>query len=205
MALPTTRLQQAMDYATLINSLNQNFALLENLNVAQTFKDEMGVNRIQLGKQPDGTYGLKVSQPGIDVLTATDDQLVFNSNNNLFKITLSGELDISVPVIPSGTDWSFAGASIDHDLGYSPMIIAFVTYDSPQSVGTYTTRLFGTGIVNALSVSGSGVTIGYVSQEEISANEFYINVNWKISNGTLLAAPPFTAKLRYYCLTTTVG
>ena len=67
MSLASIRLQPGMDNATLVNALNQNFALLENLNVSQTFKDEIGTNRIILGKFPDGTYGLIISKPNKDV------------------------------------------------------------------------------------------------------------------------------------------
>lgn len=53
-------------------ALNQNFALLENVNVSQTFKDQDGVNRIILGKLPDNTYGFIISKPGVDVNTLFD-------------------------------------------------------------------------------------------------------------------------------------
>lgn len=155
MALGTVRLQPNMKFDMLVNALNQNFALLENLDV-----------------------------------------------NNFFRIVFRGEESINVPLIAPGTSWTYPGLAVPHKLGYSPLIIAFVTYDSPQSVGVYTTRLFGTGIANATSVSTSGVTIGYLSTEEVAANENDIFINWKISNGTGLDAPPFSAKVRYYCLTT---
>lgn len=67
MSLGTIRLQPNMSYDQLVNAINQNNALLENLNVSQTFKDETGKARIILGKFPDGTYGLIVSSPGVDV------------------------------------------------------------------------------------------------------------------------------------------
>lgn len=67
--LSTVRLSADMGMDTLVSALNENFALLENLNRTQIFKDETGKNRIILGRWPDGTYGLLISKPGVDVLS----------------------------------------------------------------------------------------------------------------------------------------
>lgn len=69
MSLGTTRFSPSMPYAQLITALNDNFAMLENVNKSQTFKDESGVPRIIIGRLPDGTYGFIVSKPGVDVNT----------------------------------------------------------------------------------------------------------------------------------------
>lgn len=68
MGLSTIRLQPGMDMATMIAAINENFALLENINRTQIFKDETGTKRIILGRLPDGTYGMIVSKPNIDVV-----------------------------------------------------------------------------------------------------------------------------------------
>lgn len=73
MALGTVRLSPTMDMATLVTVLNQNFALLENLNVTEVFKDETGTNRILLGRAPKGNYVLAISKPGIDVVKALNE------------------------------------------------------------------------------------------------------------------------------------
>lgn len=36
--------------------------------------------RVILGRQPDGSYGLRASLPGVSALTASDSQLAFNYN-----------------------------------------------------------------------------------------------------------------------------
>lgn len=68
MGLATIRLQPGMDMTTLIAALNENFALLENINRTQIFKDETGVNRIIIGQFPDKTWGIIISKPGEDVI-----------------------------------------------------------------------------------------------------------------------------------------
>lgn len=68
MGLATIRLQPGMDNATMVSAINENFELLENLNRTQIFKDEKGIQRIILGRLPDGTWGLIISKPGQDVV-----------------------------------------------------------------------------------------------------------------------------------------
>lgn len=68
MSLSTIRLQPGMDMQTLISALNENFALLENINRTQIFKDETGVKRIIIGQLPDKTWGIVISKAGEDVV-----------------------------------------------------------------------------------------------------------------------------------------
>lgn len=68
MGLATIRLQPGMDKDTMVSAINENFELLENLNRTQIFKDEKGVQRIILGRLPDGTWGLVISKTGQDVV-----------------------------------------------------------------------------------------------------------------------------------------
>lgn len=67
MALGTTRLHPTMNQASMTSALNQNFALLENINHTLIYKDRQGNSRIILGEWPDGTWGLIISKPGTDV------------------------------------------------------------------------------------------------------------------------------------------
>jgi hypothetical protein len=59
-----------MTQEQLISTLNENFAQVENESRTKIIRDETGVNRIIIGKFPDGTYGLAISKVGVDVLTA---------------------------------------------------------------------------------------------------------------------------------------
>ena len=68
MPMQTVRLHPGMSYQALVAALNENFALLENFSRTQIVKDEQGTPRIILGRLPDGTYGLVISKPGVDVL-----------------------------------------------------------------------------------------------------------------------------------------
>ena len=56
-----------MDIPTLVNAVNNNFRQIEAENRTKVIRDENGVDRIIIGRWPDGTYGLIVSKPGVDV------------------------------------------------------------------------------------------------------------------------------------------
>lgn len=72
---------------------------------------------------------VRISKAGFDAETTTDDNLIFNSAQNVFKIISTG----TVTVATSGTG-SFS-TSVPHSLGFTPAVIAFVTYpsDPPSS------------------------------------------------------------------------
>ena len=63
-----------------------------------------------------GDYGIKVSQPGYDVATATPSQLVFSSKYKTLKVHAQG----------SGAMTHTGGRTITipHNLGYVPLFLA---------------------------------------------------------------------------------
>lgn len=58
-----------MDMGTLITALNNNFNQIANENRTKIIKDENGVNRILIGKDPNGKYIIAITKSGFDVLT----------------------------------------------------------------------------------------------------------------------------------------
>lgn len=90
-------------------------------------KDSNDVNRALFGEFPDGSIALKVSQTGIDVLTAANDDLVFNSSQNILKVVQSGTATVTA-IANQGTF-----NTVNHSLGYTPMVIA--TCKSPLFPG----------------------------------------------------------------------
>lgn len=101
---------------------------------------------------------LRVAKDGFDATTATNDQLVFNSENNIFKIVLSGTATVVVPAtFNSGT---LLTTTVPHGLGIKPAFSAFV--DIPLGDGSTTLQgkltnlpamiLRGTAPVGAITV-----------------------------------------------------
>jgi len=67
MAISPIQLTPGMDNGTMVSSINNNFQQIESENRTKVIKDENGDSRIIIGKFPDGTYGIIISKPGIDV------------------------------------------------------------------------------------------------------------------------------------------
>jgi len=116
------------DPQNIANEMNKNILELKNNEVVQYFKDDTGTRRVMLGKGPSGFYGLKVSQEGYDVYTASNDELVFNSDNNVFKIIQSGTATLG-----SAADGTTTEVTVAHNLGFVPVVMAYLT-DSGSSI-----------------------------------------------------------------------
>lgn len=85
-----------------------------------------GFNKAIFGFYGDANkFGFKVAQDGFDVLTATDDQLIFNSEQNMFKIAkvVTGTYSLTGTDITNG----YFMFDIDHDLGYIPTVVGSFT------------------------------------------------------------------------------
>lgn len=106
------------------NQLNNTIRDLQAKERVQVFKDDEGVRRVLLGKSSNSFYGLKVSKPDIDVFSATDEQLVFNSEQNVFKIVDKGTIEITLDADTA------TAVEIAHGLSYTPIVLAFFTSDT---------------------------------------------------------------------------
>lgn len=102
-----------------VNNIAKDMAQKERV---QIYKDDTGTRRVLIGKGKNGFYGVKTTPTGVDVYNATDAELTFNSNQNVFKIVQSGLTTMSQITISgsSGTN----NVVITHNLGYVPLVIA---------------------------------------------------------------------------------
>ena len=96
-------------------------------------------NRVLMGQRAPGEYGLWVSKPGVDVMSATVDQCLLSTNRRAFQIIqhgtvgnpgVNGSVDVAIP-----------------SLGYTPLVLLFCTrsfiefwFPSPTTL-----RLFNDG------------------------------------------------------------
>jgi hypothetical protein len=182
------------------SALNQNFTQIANESQTKVFKDENGVNRIIMGRYPDGTYGIKASPEGVDVVTAAENQLVFNSNRNMFKI-------YETDVVPYSYSFPLHGASsngvdlesfsIPHDLGYPPVFVVYF------DISTYKAPVPHTGI-NAFAANANAIfTVDAISND----TEILITVGqaWWTGAGGSIPALSSSGDFRYYILQETAG
>lgn len=96
------------------NQVNGLAKQVQAREVTQVFKDDIdSTRRVLLGKGADGFYGLKVSPPGVDVYTAADSELVFNSNQNVLKIVATGTISMpnATGAIPGTPSVAYASAN----------------------------------------------------------------------------------------------
>lgn len=163
------------DLTSTQSQMNQNLLEIKGREVTEFFKDDTGTRRVMLGKGKDGFYGLKVSQEGSDVYDATNDQLVFNSDNNVFKIVDSQLVEVSA----SG-DTSF-----NHGLSYTPSIVAYLDYD-----GT------GSNLWPLPFIQQSGGSITVLITVRVTPSAVILNSNQTLST---------PASIRYYLLQETAN
>lgn len=88
--------------------------------------DESNV-RLLAGKYPDGDIKIKLSQTGYDVTTATDNQLIWSSDFNSFKIALTGTAITTTTAVPWATGSGSDIITIPHNLGYVPVPLLYYT------------------------------------------------------------------------------
>jgi hypothetical protein len=118
-------------------------------------------DRVMMGGFGDGNYGIKVSQPGFDVKSATDAQLVMSSGFNSFKIAASGLWTVTNTL--SNTANSF---SMSHGLGYVPAHLLYLLrsgayYQLPMTI----------------FVGGSpSITINTVFETSVDANSIFLTI-----------------------------
>lgn len=83
-------------------------------------------NRVLIGKRGTSDYGLYVSNPGVNVLTATDSDLMFNSDLvEGFNVLQSGTVSNAAPTVTTGFSESVSSWVSYSGLGltYPPLII----------------------------------------------------------------------------------
>lgn len=108
---------------------------------------------------------LRIAKDGFDATTTDSSNLVFNSENNVFKIVLTGTTSITAPV--SGAS---STVTVTHNLGFVPIGMFYVN-NSNQFVPLPWT-LWGT-----TAGKGSGELTIYVSTVDSTTLIFQIN-NW---------------------------
>lgn len=118
-------------------------------------------------------YGIKISKPGYDVKTATDNQLVFSSKFDTFRVHSTGTGSFTA-------DGTTKTATIAHSLGYTPAFMVFSEVHA--GFGNPTTGDFYMAPHSPpASIGGSLVTDTIIAS--IDSSNLYIRL------GSLVVAP----------------
>lgn len=166
--------------------MNRNFQEVNNRFKTNIVKDLSGTPRVLIGEQEDGfgtgnNYGIKVSQSGSDVLTASDDNLVMSSAFNMLKIVESGTATFDAWDIPANSSLSFLNTVannnaviINHD--YTGEKLAFMAFayfsggDTHSFPGTYPASTNLSGDILAWSRLGVDIDAGSINLYRIGYN-----------------------------------
>lgn len=102
-------------------------------------------------------YGIKISEPGFDVETASDRSLVYSSEFDSLKNFLSGTVDLHVPETAGG-EVSTDSETITHDRGTVYPFLIFINLDgintgfSKAPHSTSKTETWGVSDSNSLTL-----------------------------------------------------
>lgn len=167
---------------SIVKQLNEWGRLISNEDRTKIIKDDSGTQRFLQGYRQgafNNNVGLKISQEGKDVLTATNDELVFNSDNNLFKI-----VDSATVVLTKAAGVTFQNFNYAHGLSYAPALLAFVLrpadgsfYTMPWIIPNVSTGVISVMIqpyVDATNVSFFYATPGSTTEDGPVTVKYYL-------------------------------
>lgn len=96
-------------------------------------RDDNNLGRLLIISDVDD-FSMKVSKPTKEVIGADDDDLIFNSNQNVFKIVKAGVETVTTPTpLVANTTYS---KTYSHGLGYVPAFLGYVTLPASTNVVT---------------------------------------------------------------------
>lgn len=203
--MPITPATGDSSSSQIANQLNTLARDVQGLQQVQVFKDETGTRRVLLGKQGDGSYGLKVSKPTFDVYDATDSNLIFNSSQNVFKIvqsdTVSQTLTNTANVVSGAEANNPQIWPIPHNLGFSPAFLVYMTAPAGFVEGSALFQLPHTTFFNDGTVN-DGFFFTHFHATADSTN-LYIKYNHLVNTDYSPSSPTFT--IRYYLLQETAN
>lgn len=143
-------------------------------------------------------FVMKVSKEGFDALTASNEDLIFNSNQNIFKIADSDTVTAPVAtatMTASTMAYGSATTTIPHGLPYAPNVIGIVT----EVLGTPQGRP-----MPFIITSGSS-TIQIIQTYQVGADDTNIYVYssiqvWRSAVDTRSDSTPSGTIIKYYIL-----
>ena len=100
-------------------------------------RDENNIPSLIIDSDPINGFEMKISKLGIDVTSATNDQLIFNSSQNVLKVVSTGTVTLPTYNVTSGAGWASSSVAIPpnavvtHNLGGIPMAFVFMKVTGP--------------------------------------------------------------------------
>lgn len=162
--------------------------------------DKNQVGLAQFAKDKDNHTALRIAKPSIEVATARNDELIFNSDQNTFKIINTGTITCPAvgPVTAAVGQYNREEDLIEtpHGLTFAPIVLGFLPkvefLDEINYLMPYST------------VNNSGATGAYWINYKIASNGTNISAITELMvSGTTVTAPALT--VTYYYLQETAA
>jgi len=149
-----------------------------------------GSNNIGLfGFDDAGNIVVKVAKTGFDANVATNDQLIFNSQQDVFKIELNNTASLVGKNMTAGETKT---VPIAHGLSTTPAFQIYV--NAPSVIGLQG----GSGLTNLPLIYAAGGTIGLILQARVDSTNLYLDL---INVGaTTVDYSAYTWSFKYYLL-----
>lgn len=180
--------------------------------------DKQQIGLAQFGRFKDGTTALKIAKPNIEVATARNDQLVFNSAQDILKVVQTGTATVpsSGAIAPSSNSELTLVTVVPHNLGFVPIVQIYASL----ATFLYTGGLFSTlpsyaplPILEAGSIlytppnnvqTGTSSFISYYLWYAVDNTNLYIQTFFATSSGTGTVTSG-TVPIKYYLLQETAN
>lgn len=148
-----------------------------------------------LGKDSAGNIVVKVAKSGQNVITAPDNELIFNSQQDTFKIVASGTSSYSVNIAATAgicATYDTGYNTIAHNLGYSPAVLVFEQNNTaPVASGTLYSDSY------TYSSTGFAYTDVY-NLIYVDNTNLYLGATWRqIASASSVSAPAVTSTISY--------
>lgn len=119
------------------------------------------------GVDDSGEIVIKIAKPGFDVKTAANDELIFNSAQNVLKVVASGVANFTVPD-PAGS-LNDQVVTIPHGLPSPPAVLAYIPVLRDDTiVGIFWTPLPYTNSVDLFASAVSDETNVYITESMLT-------------------------------------
>lgn len=191
---------------SVVKQVNEGFRLISNEERTKITKDDAGDQRLLIGYQEDGfdsgNVGVKLSQEGVDVAGATDDQLIFSTDFNLFKIVQSGSQTETLAHTSNTVAAGTQTITIAHSLGYKPSHLVYITTPSTYINGSILTLLPELHVLPAGHALGGG-TIFNKFYATVDTTNLYVKFFHRVGTDYSPDTPTFTIK--YYLMRETAS
>lgn len=145
----------------------------------------------------DGTqFVMKVSEEGVDVTTATDSQLIFNSGQNILQVAYSDSIIMPTQQISSGNSVTRSVTAPFPLQAERPAIIAY-----GKGAGSSLSFFWaGTKLLTWGVGAGTGVTIYRAEVYEMDIGQSSVTFTAEYLNGDGAAATAQTYTITYYVM-----